>query len=455
MYARPLAEYVAAMRFTDFPAPVVAKAKDCVRDYLGSVLGAFPVAESRMIAEWVRDLGDRDEATMLGWGFRSSTRNAALANGYFAEVLETQDGTSYGNNHPASVILPAVLAAAEHAGATGKDTLTAIVAGYEVMNRVAASLPGEKGLGSMKTGTTGTVAAAAAVGKLLGLDAAGLVNAMGISGFILPLSMRENMWGPTVKPLLGGQAASVGIQSAQLAAKGFTGCEDVFKGTAPRFLGLCNLLSTEPIFEKLTEALGERYTILDVYYKPYAACRLSHSSIEAALMLVREHAVEPDAVESIEVKTYARAARELGRYPEADSSFIVCQFSLPFMLAAVVTDKTIGPEQYRREKIADPGILALSKRVRVLADDAMSKAYPAKTQGRVRITLRSGKVLEQQVEQHKWEPERGIPREEYMAKFHALAGACLPPERVEALDRTVEALDGLASLGPLVRSAIV
>jgi 2-methylcitrate dehydratase PrpD len=455
MYAKPLAEYVAAMRYTDFPAAVVAKARDCVRDYLGSVLGAYPIAESRMIAEWVRDLGDRSEATMLGWGFRSSTRNAALANGYFAEVLETQDGTSYGNNHPASVILPAVLAAAEHSSANGRDTLAAIVAGYEVMNRVAAALPGEKGLGSMKTGTTGTVAAAAAVGKLLGLDAAGLVNAMGISGLILPLSMRENMWGPTVKPLLGGQAASVGIQSAQLAARGFTGCEEVFKGTAPRFLGLCNLLCTDPLFDELTRNLGERYTILDVYYKPYAACRHSHSSIEATLTLVREHAVEPDAVESIEVKTYARAAREMSRYPEADSSFIVCQFSLPFLLAAIITDGTVGAAQYRREKIADPARLALAKRVRVLADDAMSKAYPARTQARVRITLRDGAVLEQQIEQHKWEPERGIPREEFMAKFRALAGACLPSERVEALDRAVDGMDALASLGPLVRSAIV
>ncbi|MCC6535347.1 MAG: MmgE/PrpD family protein [Burkholderiales bacterium] len=455
MYAKTIADYVASMAYADLPAAVIAKAKDCVRDYLGSVLGAYPVRESRLIAEWVRDLGDRSEATVLGWGFRTSARSAALANGYFAEVLETQDGTSYGNNHPASVIQPAVLAAAEHMGASGREAITAIVAGYEVMNRVAASLPGEQSLGSMKTGTTGTIAAAAAVAKLLGLDATGIVNAMGISGFIVPLSMRENMWGPTVKPLLGGQAAMAGIQSALLAAKGFTGCEEIFKGTAPRFLGFCNLLSTDPVFDKLTERLGERYTILDVYYKPYAACRLSHSALEAALALVQEHAIAADAVEAIEVKTFARAARELGRYPEPDSSFIVCQFSLPYMLAVVLADKTIGPAQYRREKIADPAIQALSRKVRVLADETMSKSYPATTPARVRITLRSGKTFEKQVERHKWEPERGIPREELMAKFRELAGACLPREQVETLARTVDALDELASIAPLIRQAVI
>lgn len=455
MYAKTIADYVASMTYAALPAAVIAKAKDCVRDYLGSVLGAYPVTESRLIAEWVRDLGDRDEATVLGWGYRTSIRSAALANGYLAEVLETQDGTSYGNNHPASVIQPSVLAVAEQMGASGKDTITAIVAGYEVMNRIAASLPGEKSIGSMKTGTTGTIAAAAAVGKLLGLGAAGLVNAMGISGFILPLSCRENMWGPTVKPLLGGQASMTGIQSALLAAKGFTGCEEIFKGTAPRYLGVCNLLSSDPVFDRLIEGLADRYTILDVYYKPYAACRLSHSALEAALVLVHAHEIDPDAVESIEVLTFARAARELSRYPGPDSSFIVCQFSLPFLLAAVVADKTIGPAQYRREKIADQTIQALSRKVRVLADEAMSAAYPAMTPARVRITLRNGKQFEQQVDQHKWEPERGIPREEYMAKFHALAGACLPRERIDAIDQTIDALDGLANITTLLRQAVV
>jgi 2-methylcitrate dehydratase PrpD len=392
---------------------------------------------------------------VLGWGYRTSSRNAALANGYFAEVLETQDGTSYGNNHPASVVLPAAIAAAESLNSGGKDFITAVVAGYEVMNRVAESLPPEKSTGFMKTGTTGTIAAAVAVGKLLGLDADGLVNAMGIAGFILPISSRENMWGPTIKPFVGAQPAMVGVQSALLAHKGFTGCEEIFKGSPPRYLGFCNLVSRDVLFDKIIDGLGERYTILDVYYKPYAACRLGHSSIEAALGLVHEHDIRPDAIETIEVSTYARAARELGRYPEPDASFIVCQFSLPYMIAVVVADRTIGPAQYRREKIADPGIQAVMKKVRVISDDAMSAMYPAKTPGRVKITLRDGRTFEKQVDQHKWEPERGIPREEFLAKYHDLAGAALPRPRVEEIARMVDRLEELDSVATLVARAVV
>jgi 2-methylcitrate dehydratase PrpD len=200
MYSKKIAEFVASLNYEDLPKEVIEKAKDCVRDHLGCVLGAYPIEESKMVAEWVRDLGDRNESTIFGWGYKTSCRNAAFANGYFAEVLETQDGTSYGNNHPASVILPATLAVAEHLGKGGKEFLTAVVAGYEVTNRISASLPPAKSMGFVKTGIAGALAASLSVGKLLGLNSSQLVHALGIAGFILPISSRENMSGPTIKP---------------------------------------------------------------------------------------------------------------------------------------------------------------------------------------------------------------------------------------------------------------
>ncbi len=456
MYAQRIAEYVVSLNYEDLPKAVIEKAKDCVRDHLGCVLGSYPFEESKMVAEWVRDLGDRKESTILGWGHKTSCRNAALANGYMAEVLETQDGVTYGNNHPASVILPAALAAAEHLKKGGKEFLTAVVAGYEVMNRIAASLPPEKSVGFMKTGTTGTLAAAISVGKLLGLNSSQLVHAMGIAGFILPISSRENMWGPTIKPFVGGQAAMVGIEAALLAQKGFTGCQEIFMGTPPRYLGFCNLVSREPALDKLTEGLGERYTILDVYFKPYAACRLSHGAIEAALTLVEENDILPDAVDRIEVKTFARAAREIGgRYPEASSSFVTCQFSLPYILAVIVSDRTIGPKQYRREKISDPKIQELAKKVQVIPDDLMTSLYPEKASARVKIFLRCGKAFEKQIDHPKWEPERGIPKEEHLAKFHALASEILPKERMEKIDQIIDRLEKLKRISTLIREAVL
>src|SRR3990172_6381153 len=104
----------------------------------------------------------------------------------------------------------------------------------------------------MKTGTTGTLAASLSVGKLLGLNSSQLVHALGIAGFILPISSRENVWGPTIKPCIGGQAAKAGIEAALLAQKGFTGCEEILMGTPPRYLGFCSLVSQEPVLDRLT-----------------------------------------------------------------------------------------------------------------------------------------------------------------------------------------------------------
>jgi 2-methylcitrate dehydratase PrpD len=451
MYAQMIAEYVFSLSYEDLPQEVVAKAKDCVRDFLGCALGAHPVEESHMLAEWVRDLGDRGESTALGWGYKTSCRNAAFVNGYMEEVLEMQDGVTYANNHPASVIIPAVLAVAERYHLGGKEFLTAIVAGYEVMTRIAASLPPEKSVGFMKTGTTGTLAASVAVGKLLNLNVPQLTNALGIAGFILPISSREGVWGPTIKPALGGQAAKAGVEAALLAQKGFTGCPEVFKGTSPRFLGFCNLVSKDPLFEKLTDGLGKRHTILDVYYKPYAACRLSHSAIEATLALVEENDIQSRDVKKIEVKTYARAAREVGqRVPDGESSFVFCQFSMPYSLAVIVADRTIGPQQYTRGKISDSKIQELCRKVEVAADELLSGLYPAKAPAKVRIILQDGRSFERQVDVAKWEPERGIPRDEQMAKFYRLAAEVLSKEKIDEVVLQIDRMDELEDVSQLL-----
>ncbi len=451
MYSKKIAEFVAALSYEDLPDEVIGKSKDCVRDYLGCVLGAYPVDESKMVAEWVRDMGDRNESTVLGWGYKTSCRNAAFANGYFAEVLEAQDGTSYGNNHPASVILPATIAVAEKLNVSGRVFLTALVAGYEVTNRIAASLPPAKSIGFVKTGVAGALAASLSVGKILGLNSEQLLNCLGIAGFILPISTRENMSSSTIKPALGGQAAKAGVEAALLAQKGFTGSHEILHGRPPRYLGICNVVCDEPVLDKLTEGLGHRYTILDVYFKPYPACRLTHSAIEATLDLVLANNISPETIEKIDVKTFARAANLTGgKYPGPDSNFIDCQFSLPYLLAVVASDRMLEPKQYRREKISCPAIQALAKKVVVSSDELLTSVYPGKSPAKVTIVLRGGLVFEKQIDQPKWQPERGIPRGEYLSKFYALAGEVLTTERIRKVDQVINDLEALKSISSLV-----
>jgi 2-methylcitrate dehydratase PrpD len=451
--ARKLSAFAAGISYEGLPVAVVDKTKDCVRDYLGCVLGAYPIDESSAVAEWVRDLGDREECTVLGWGYRTSSRNAALANGYLAEVLEVQDGSHAGGNHPASVIMSTGMAVAEKLGTSGREFIAAVVAGYEVANRVGSVLPPPTGF--VKTSIAGTFGAAACAGRLLNLDAGQILNAFGIAGFILPISCRENMMGYTVKPFVGGYAAKAGIEAASLAQKGFTGCEEIFAGTEPRLLGLCNLLNQDPPLEKLIAGLNETYTILDVYFKPYAACRLAHAALEAALDLIHEQHVVPRAIERIEVKTFARAVEEIGmRYPRADSNFITCQFSLPYMVAAAVCDGTIGPQQYRREKLSDPDILALAERVKVSADPELTAKYPAMSPARVKLILRNSAAVEKQIDIPRWEPRRGVPEPELRQKFRELAAEVLHHQRITKLEEIVDELDYVNDIRDLIAASI-
>ena len=174
------------------------------------------------------------------------------------------------------------------------------------------------------------------------------------------------------------------------------------------------------------------------------------------MTLVEQHDILPDAVDRIEVRTFARAAREIGgRYPEPNSSFVTCQFSLPYILAVVVADRTIGPKQYRQEKISDPKIQELTKKVKVFSDDLMSSIYPEKAAARVKIILRNGKAFEKQIDHPKWEPERGIPREEHLAKFHALASEVLPKERIAKIDQIIDRLEKVKKISSLIRETVL
>jgi 2-methylcitrate dehydratase PrpD len=240
-------------------------AKWAILDNLGIILGASATELGKQVADFVRDLHDREEATALGFGFKSSTRNTAFLNGSLSEMLELQDGYTKGGIHPCCGIISAALAVAEHSHKTGKDLIASVVVGYEAANRVSEVMhPSHLGRGFQPTGTVGTIGAAAAIGKLMGFNLDQMFNAIGIAGFILPVSTGDNLWGGhTIKPIHGGAAAKTGIESAMLARKGFSACS--LEGDPKLRKGFCAIVSDEPHFAKLTEGLGERYTLNEIY----------------------------------------------------------------------------------------------------------------------------------------------------------------------------------------------
>ena len=375
-------------------------------DYVANIYGSLELDAVRSVIDFVRSLGGPEAATALGCGFKTGLQNAAFINGTTAEAIEAQDGLRFGGNHPVSAVIPAAFVMSESLGLPGTRLIEAVVAGYEVANRAAAAMhPFHTLSGFLPTGTCGTLGAAVAVSKLMGHGYPEMLNAMGNAGYILPISMAEQlMGGYTVKIVQGGQAASAGIMAAGLAGKGITGSPYVLEGTELKggFTQITMKVDAKP--ERITDKLGEHYSIMDIYFKPYTACRHTHGAAQATLMLMKEKKIMPDDIDSITVSTYGVAAMAVGKGVPEGGSFVSAQFSIPYVVAACILDGALGPAQLTERRIADPAMIALAKKVTVKTDDDLNKMYPDKTASRVEILLKNGERLIKQVDIPKGDP---------------------------------------------------
>ena len=233
-YTVQLADFCRGITYEDLPSEVIEKAKLCLLDYVANVYGSLELEAVAGVASYIKSLGGKPVAAVHGCGFKTDIHNAAFVNGTLAEAIEAQDGYRFGGSHPGVAVIPAVMAVAEEIGSSGREVLTAIVAGYEVANRVAAAChPWQTMSGFLPTGTCGAFGATAAVALLKKFDLDTMLSALGNAGYLLPICMAENlMGGYTIKIVQGGQAASTGIMAAGLASRGITGFPEVLEGSA-------------------------------------------------------------------------------------------------------------------------------------------------------------------------------------------------------------------------------
>ena len=450
-YTRELAGFCSALSFESMPGDVAYKAKLCLLDYIANIYGSLELDATKGVVEYLRFLGGPERATALGCGFKTGIQNAAFINGTTAEAIEAQDGLRFGGNHPVSAVIPAVLSVAEAEKIGGKKILEAVVAGYEVANRAAAAMhPFHTLSGFLPTGTCGTFGAAAGVAKLSGCDEDTMVNAIGNAGYLLPLSMAEQlMGGHTIKIVQGGQAASAGIIAAGLAQKGLTGCPVVLEGSDLKG-GFTQITAKgEPKFERLTDGLGGHYTIMDIYFKPYTACRHTHGAAQATLALVKEHGIKANDIEAVTVSTYAIAGIAVGKGVPDGGTFVSAQFSIPYVVAACILDGDLGPLQLTERRMADPVIMELAKKVTVTAVDELNMMYPDKTASRAEIMLKDGKKVELLVDIPKGDPRDPMEEKDIMQKIVRFAGS-RDTKKIERTADMIMNIEKMEDIGELV-----
>jgi len=449
---RSLAEYIAGLSYKDIPPEVVSHIKFCFIDSLGCALFGSTLPWGKIITSFTKELGKGKGALIWGDGAQVPSTSAPLANGTLIHSFEMDDLHRVGVIHPGSEAIPAADALVRHVGdVDGKRFLTAVVAGYEIGCRVGMT----GGAAQLRRGfhpsaTSGTFAAGAAAAKMLRLNPAKTVHSLGIAG-TQAAGLMAAQHASMVKRMHPGRSAQAGVYGALLAAKGFTGIEDVLE--AP-YGGFCSTFIDKPNLSHLTDQLGKRFETLNVGFKPYPCCGSNHTSIDALKKILREHPeVSSKNVEKIRIRT-SRATKLHVGWPYQPKSMTTAQMNLLFCVAILLHDRDFFVDQVTEKSIRRSDVLQTTKKIEVLEDPQFDALGDEGRHGvDLEVQLRDGKSYSEKVLHAKGSDKHPMTREEVLAKFRLLASRVLSGSRVEKLEDTLlnlEKLDDARKIGKLL-----
>jgi 2-methylcitrate dehydratase PrpD len=430
--AERFAAFALELTLDAVPEEVVEAAKLHVLDVLGCGLAAHGLGVAGEGRQAMAELGGEPEASVIGLETGLPAPNAAFANAMLCHGLDFDDTHSDSVSHVSTVVVPAAAALAEARGADGRELLTAIVAGNEIVTRIGMATPGAfHRRGFHPTAICGIFGAAAAGARLSSLSVAETASALGIAG-----SMASGLFAylddaTATKPIHPAWAAHGALVAARLAALGAEGPPGVLEG---RFGLYHAFVDTRIDLEPQLSDLGGRWETPRIAFKAFPACHFIHGSLGATASLV--DSVDPDEIEEI-VVTVPEAGVSLVLEPAeskvAPRTDYEGKFSLQYSTAAMLVHGSVGLATYTPEALADDRVLALARKVRYEIKEYAS--YPAAFPGGVRIVLRDGETIDADLPHQLGAPENPMTAEQVRGKFRenaALAGGSF-----EALEEAV------------------
>lgn len=434
-----LGKHVAGLRYEDLPDDVVQAAQHRLLDFVAVALPAYELeAAARAAAAFAVRSGGAAEATIITLGASVPAHAAALANAVAASCLEMDDDHTERVGHPGAPVVASALAAAEAAGASGKELIVALVAGYEVYVRTARALPLGQALkrGRLPSGVHGPLGAAAAAATVARLDAARVHHAIGLAANMSGGLVEGTSDGSWTKRFLPGWAAHGGIVAAELAATGFLAPTEIFEGRHGWIQGQADGGDTFP--DRIAAQWGRRFAILDVATKPYPCSRLTHAGIDCALELHRRlgRPPSPSDVESIAVRTFDRAVVFTGEPADVKARPTTptdAQFSMPFAVAVALVAGKATIDQFRPEWVDDPVVRELAEKVTVTRDPGFDALFPEHYAASVTVTMKDGTVHTAMVEDPVGEPGAQHASAGFDDRFRDLAGRTVDNDRIERL----------------------
>lgn len=430
----PLAQFAAELQWDDIPASVQRRAEDLWVDWFGSVLAGQSARPVQSLVRFALSQGPASgPSEVIGQGATTSPMMAALANAAASHVVEQDDVHNGSVFHPAAVVFAPALAVAQSIGASGAQLMAACVVGYEVGIRVGEFLGRSHYRIFHTTGTAGTLAAAAAVGRLLELTPAQMQHAFGSAG-----TQSAGLWeflrtAADSKQLHTAHASAAGLMAAYLAQDGFTGAQDIFTGSQ----GLAAGMSQDANPAKLTDGLGTRWATAETSFKWHSSCRHTHPAADALLQVMQQHGLQPTDLAQVNCHVHQGAIDVLG--PVVSPATVhQSKFSMGTVLGLAARFGYAGLTEFDEHYLSDQTV-ALREKVSMVLDAEVDGAYPQRWIGKVTVLTTDGRTLQGRIDDPKGDPGNTLTREELTAKALRLAayGGAVQPAQAE---QTIAAL---------------
>lgn len=443
-----LAEFLAGLRYEDLPPAVRERTKELFLDWLGSALGGRNRHPVPLFERYARHMGPAGgPSVILPSRATSSAHFAALINAAASHLLEQDDLHNSSVLHPATVVFPAALAAAQDLGRSGAELLVAAVAGYEAGVRIGEFLGRSHYRVFHTTATVGTLAAAVAVGKLLRFDRAQMIDALGSAG-----TQAAGLWeflrdAADSKQLHTAKAAADGLLAAYMTDAGLSGAQDILEGAQGMAAGMSR--DAEP--GRLVDGLGSRWATLETSFKFHASCRHTHPAADALLALMQREGLRHDQLETVTARVHQAAIDVLGGV-DVPRTVHQAKFSMGTVLGLIAVYGRAGLEEFEQHALDDERVAAFRRRVTMALDAEVDAAYPRRWLGRVEAVTRDGRQLYGAIDEPKGDPGNTLSRAELEDKFRRLTRFSHAADEAEAqaLIARVWRLEELARVDALI-----
>jgi 2-methylcitrate dehydratase PrpD len=459
-----IVEFVGQLRHAALPDEVRHYARRHLLDTVGVMIagaGGDVATRAEAVLAAARPAGG---IPVPGRARRADVIDAAFLGGTAAHGIELDDGFRQGSVHPGCVVVPAVLALGYDRHADGRALMEAIVAGYEAVIAIGrACHPDLRQRGFHPTAAVGVFGSAAAAGKLRGLSADALANALGLAASSAAGLFAFVNGGGDIKRLHAGHAAREGLQAALLAEQGVEGPPDVIEardgfmqafafGRADKARSKSARAGHSPEPGSSARAItlppAAAFGITDCYIKPYPCCRHIQPAVEALIGLVNDEAIASDEVQRIDVATYRIAAEHA---ETGWDDFASAQLSFPYLMGLALKFRSVKFEHFSEQTRHDPAFGAIARKLTVTAPADIDRLYPQLRPARVTVTTARGSFTRQADEAL---GSRIVPLDDagLTAKFLDLVGPVLGAARAKELGERLWSLDAISDVAPLVES---